>query len=433
MRDYRGALVALVLALAGVLGMPNADTVAVAAAQPTPVVSPAYPVRGVSFTVSGTLTTKVARPVRLEQLVGSTWTALASGTTSSSGKYSLKASSTSATENLRVVADSVKVGKKSYAKVVSRTRAVRTLSVVPSVPMVGEKFTVSDRLTTKATPVRPVELQRKVGKSWRTIVSGGADASGAFSLDVAKAEARMSLRVLAKKIRVGKKTYDQILTPVAEVVAVPQSVVIAAPDSVEAKRAVAVTLTFTPSRAGRPADVECLVAGQWSSLGARLSGTDGKATFEHTPAGEGWLVCRGGLAAWNGLPALTTPMVAVHITAAVASPTSLAVTTGDQVGLLEPGGPAVTVPFTVTNTGEAPVELTGVAHVALADRDGVAWVPPVGCEAGAYHASATITGGATTLQPGGNVDGVVTISMDNLPTSQDACKGATLPLHISVL
>jgi hypothetical protein len=431
MRSLRAALVALAFTVAGVAGLTVTDGVAVAAPQPTPVPSPAYPVRGELFTVSGRLTSHVARAVQLEARVGSAWTVLASTQTTKSGRYSFTTSSVSPVTSLRVVAPRARIGRKTYSTLVSRTRAVRTLAVTPSVPMVGERFAVSDRLSTKAMPVRPVALQRKVGGAWRTLVTGSTDTSGAFTLDVASADVTMNLRVVAQRVRIGRKTYARITTPTAKVVVVEQSSALIFPDSPVAGTPMTVAVRFTPARPGRIQTLEALIDNQWRVLGSGAADASGTVSIIATPAEAGWHVYRGIAEPWQGAVSLTTPLVATNIGPAVVTPTTLSVTTGTQVGALQPGGGPVTVPFTVTNLGEAPVALEGVVRVDLADPQGGSWSPPAGCSAGAYHAIGSL-GGGTTLSPGGSTDGVVTITMDDLPVNQDACKGVSVPLHIGL-
>jgi hypothetical protein len=114
-----------------------------------------------------------------------------------------------------------------------------------------------------------------------------------------------------------------------------------------------------------------------------------------------------------------------------ASSATLTITPGPQVGVLQPGGASVTVPFTVTNTGSAPVMVQN-ATVTLADSEGAAWVPPVGCAIAGYHVSAALTGGAQEIDAAATAAGTVTITLEDLESDQNACKDASLPLHISV-
>jgi hypothetical protein len=79
--------------------------------------------------------------------------------------------------------------------------------------------------------------------------------------------------------------------------------------------------------------------------------------------------------------------------------TPFTVTAGAAAGgALTPGGPAQTVPFTVTNPG------TGSQNLAAV--------------------TVTVAGPAGT-------SGTVTVTMNNLTTNQDACKNATVPLYFS--
>jgi hypothetical protein len=106
---------------------------------------------------------------------------------------------------------------------------------------------------------------------------------------------------------------------------------------------------------------------------------------------------------------------------------------GTQQGSLEPGREAVVIPFTVTNQEQSSFTLDGTVDVMFADALGVAWSPPIGCDKGAYHASGVLTNGEQTINPGDTLTGEISLSMENLPSDQDACKGAIVPLHVRVL
>lgn len=98
-------------------------------------------------------------------------------------------------------------------------------------------------------------------------------------------------------------------------------------------------------------------------------------------------------------------------------------------GPLTPGGPSQTVAFDVTNPGTGVQHLTNV-KVTVADADGDAWTDPSGCSFEDYAVgTAVFTPG--DIAPGEKVSGTVTITMNNLPENQDACKGLAVPLHFS--
>ena len=79
-----------VLLIAGVLVMvPSAESVAEAATPVKLKVAPAKPIRGESFTVTGTLGTKVVRPVVLQRKSGSKWKTVTTGSTTATGGFGL--------------------------------------------------------------------------------------------------------------------------------------------------------------------------------------------------------------------------------------------------------------------------------------------------------------------------------------------------------
>lgn len=99
--------------------------------------------------------------------------------------------------------------------------------------------------------------------------------------------------------------------------------------------------------------------------------------------------------------------------------------TGDP---LTPGGPTQTVAFTVTNPGSGSQNLSSVV-VTVATSTGGVWTSGT-CSAADYTVSTpAITYGQ--IAPGGTATGTVTLTMNNLATNQDACKGVTVPLYFA--
>jgi alpha-tubulin suppressor-like RCC1 family protein len=80
----------------------------------------------------------------------------------------------------------------------------------PVSPVRGEKFTVSGKLASKV--VRPVVLQIKVGKKWKTAASGKTTKAGRFSLVGSTSSATVTVRVVAKKVKVKGKKYAAVTT-----------------------------------------------------------------------------------------------------------------------------------------------------------------------------------------------------------------------------
>lgn len=97
-------------------------------------------------------------------------------------------------------------------------------------------------------------------------------------------------------------------------------------------------------------------------------------------------------------------------------------------GALSPGGAGQTVSFTVTNPATGNQKLTAVA-VSVAEAAGATWNDVAGCSAADYSVGTPVVTTYGDLAPGAAVTGTVTITMNNLASNQDACKGATVPLH----
>ncbi|GAP53936.1 hypothetical protein AHiyo6_05010 [Arthrobacter sp. Hiyo6] len=97
-------------------------------------------------------------------------------------------------------------------------------------------------------------------------------------------------------------------------------------------------------------------------------------------------------------------------------------------GPLSPGGPSQTVAFTVANPGTGVQKLNTVA-VTVATSTGTAWTAVTGCSAADFTVTPSIVPGE--IAPGGTVSGTVTVTMNNLSSNQDGCKGVTVPLYFS--
>jgi hypothetical protein len=98
-------------------------------------------------------------------------------------------------------------------------------------------------------------------------------------------------------------------------------------------------------------------------------------------------------------------------------------------GPLTPGGNSETVAFTVTNP-DAGSQMLSSVEATVAASDGTEWTAVEGCSALDY------TVGTPEISYGeiageGTVDGTVTITMNDLETSQDACKSADVPIYFA--
>jgi hypothetical protein len=98
-------------------------------------------------------------------------------------------------------------------------------------------------------------------------------------------------------------------------------------------------------------------------------------------------------------------------------------------GPLTPGGAAETIAFTVTNPGTGSQKVSSVV-VSVATSAGTAWTAVAGCSALDYSVGTpTITYGE--IAGGASLSGTVTLTMNDLATSQDACKSASVPLYFT--
>ena len=111
--------------------------------------------------------------------------------------------------------------------------------------------------------------------------------------------------------------------------------------------------------------------------------------------------------------------------------TDFTVTSTAPVGVpLTPGGAPQSVSFTVANPGTGSQSLSSVA-VTIANGNGSVWTSNgtgTGCSAADYTVGTPVI--AYGELPGGaDVTGTVTITMNDLDTNQDICKGVTAPLY----
>ncbi|MDF1490374.1 hypothetical protein [Tessaracoccus caeni] len=301
----------ILLAVSGVLGLPPNAVEARADDAVTLSVSPSKPVRGGSFTVSGTLSSKVKRPVELQAKVGGKWKKLVTGKTDAKGKFSLKATTSKSSLSLRVVAVKTKVGKKTYAKVTTKSKKISTvkqsISAVkakPAKPIKGESFEVTGSVNLKVA--RPVELQVKVDGKWTKLASGKTDKKGRFSLTTSTKKSSLTLRVVAPKKKVGKVAYSKLTGKSVTVKTVAQSVTLSIASSAYVNQSVNAKIAVAPARSGRPVQIQVLESGKWVVLAQDAQDAKGTAAIPLVAAKAGKYSYRAHVPAWRGAPAITS-------------------------------------------------------------------------------------------------------------------------------
>ncbi len=172
----------LVLAVALALGLaPGIAAIPAQAASPKFTATPAVPIAGEQFVVSGAVKTKVIRQVILQRKSGSSWKTMVKAKTTASGAFRITASITKTT-TVRVVAPKTKIKSKRYSTITFATRTLKvsaqsaTISA-PGTATVGTAFSAA-LAASPARPGRPVELQVLDGSTWKTVATGQESASG---------------------------------------------------------------------------------------------------------------------------------------------------------------------------------------------------------------------------------------------------------------
>jgi beta-glucanase (GH16 family) len=147
------------------------------------------PIAGESVTLTGSLTTRVARPLRLEQRTASgSWSLRASARSAASGSYRISTTVPTTRLSLRVVAPAVKISgcsspaQSTPAVTVAPVAQTATASATAPVGQLADgtsalRIPVATTLY-PARPGRSVTLQRWSGTGWNTVATGTEDASG---------------------------------------------------------------------------------------------------------------------------------------------------------------------------------------------------------------------------------------------------------------
>ena len=124
--------------------------------------------------------------------------------------------------------------------------------------------------------------------------------------------------------------------------------------------------------------------------------------------------------------------------ASVGTSTTWAVTTLSATGgPLTPGGPTESITYKVKNNSTGYQNLANVA-ISVANSDGSAWTSVSGCSKSDFSIDGASAGSlyndtaqAADLAPGATATGSITLQMVDSGSSQDGCKGATVPLYLS--
>ncbi len=302
MRRFWSWLLAFLLVIGVLVGFPVTPTVA----QATPAVSlhvaPKAPVQGASFVVSGTLPTQLVRPVSLQVRSGKSWRTVAKGATTSKGLFKIRWSTPASSVQIQVVASMVTIRHKRYARTTTKTITVHLkaigLSASPATPIVGERLTLSGTFPTPV--VRPITVQYKSGKSWRTLAATKTNSKGRFAVATTAKTSRVVYRAVGKSIRIRSKSYPQLVTASRTVSATKQSVTLSIPASASVNQQVKATIVTRPARANRPVQVQVKSNGSWKTLASSRSQASGSTAVLLVAKAAGKFTYRANTSAWNG-------------------------------------------------------------------------------------------------------------------------------------
>lgn len=185
-------------------------------------------------------------------------------------------------------------------------------------PIAGETVTISGAFSTKVK--RPVTLQVKAGRSWRAVKAARTTSRGRYAFAIKTPAATTSYRVLAKKIRIKRKTYRAKTSPVRQVVPGVQRAALPLPATTVDGVAVTVTAQFSPPRKGRAVRLQTLVEADWADISAGVQDAAGRVTLRFTPTGIGPHYYRVTTAARAGAAAVTSKHTKVLVTPAPPPP-----------------------------------------------------------------------------------------------------------------
>lgn len=354
--------IAATLGLILTMSVTSISTPAQAAAPKPPTIA-VRPVSGAKFTVSGKLPTRVSRPVELQQKVGSGWQRVAQAKTNAKGTYSFRISTTSASAQLRVVARKVRIKKRTYPRLISRTSKVRTVSAIPAVPIIKERFVLTDSL--HRTGIRRVILQRKSGSRWVKLASAKTDRTGRFTV-ATRVSRTTTLRVIAPRTRINGRMRGAVQLKAFRVSTAKQRASMVLASSAATGQALVFRARFTPARAGRAVALQKVVGTRWRTVTTAVQSSSGAVTLATTPDAVGRFHYRAVALASRGAAAVATSATTVTVTPGAATLAIVSDTSADA---------AVDDDFyaaLIVAGGRAPYawEATGLPHGIVLTADG---------------------------------------------------------------
>lgn len=194
------------------------------------------------------------------------------------------------------------------------------LTVAPAKPMRGEAFLVTGSIGGSVT--RPVILQRKSGRSWKTIITGATDSTGAFELPGSTISSSLTVRVFAPAEVSGQATLSAIKTAEKKISIAKQKAKLSIKSTAYVNQALVANITLTPARNQRPVVLQVRQAGKWVDLASGVTDAKGKAVLHLNAAAKGKFSYRAKGLDWNGASAVgsSTKKLTIKADKAVVSP-----------------------------------------------------------------------------------------------------------------
>jgi hypothetical protein len=261
----------------------------------------AQPSKGGSLAASAA-PSRSGRQLLLQVNADGTWTTVSQAAANGSGKATFPVP---AAGSYRVIAAAWN-GAPAVTSTTLAASGASPASVTrldPSNPIKLERFSFYSAVPTQF--VRPVQLQKKVGDSWKAIFWGNTAASGKFRFTV-HTGSNDTLRAFAPAATYKGVQYGQIGTTPVTVTPVTQSVKLTLPGTASVNKETTATIASTPSRAGRKAVVQVQGNGSWSTVSTGTLSASGTASVKFTPSAAGNFVYRAVVDAWNGAPSLSS-------------------------------------------------------------------------------------------------------------------------------
>ncbi|MEH3032872.1 MAG: hypothetical protein PGN07_02240 [Aeromicrobium erythreum] len=200
--------------------------------------------------------------------------------------------------NLRRILAAPLVAAAVTTTLIAPAHAASTSFSVSAV-VAGEKSRAAGHVKKIGTK-RTVVLQRKAGRTWRTVARSRSTTSGRFAITFTAPTVTTTYRVHAP--RVGRKKSSTTRTRVFR--PVRQAVALSLPTGARLRSSTVAGLTFSPVRAGRPYTVERLDGTTWRQVATGTQPRSGRASVT-VPTGErGTTSYRLTAGAWRGAAAV---------------------------------------------------------------------------------------------------------------------------------